>query len=293
MLNNRKAKSNRAQADYFELLVCQYICHLYSVTFSYSKNLAQLSSQVLKLRDGKERLDLQNKNLIKIASRLKKILDFEIKTKGKIIKVEWIGRNFVITQTTSDVDAYHINESKTRFSIKSISGTGTGTIKNLGMSSLEHYLNIDFEKEYEKMWEKLRKYTKEFKIPRLELKNKINKNKKLLKWANNNGKEYQIELNEKCYKSFNNLSRREKNNFLNFILDANDSDLYVIIANENGVVLYKPVENQLVVKDKVETEKNSDVGYTIFINKIPTYRVQTNATNGIGISPFCQRVFKI
>ncbi len=78
MLNNRKAKSNRAQADYFELLVCQYICHLYNVTFSYSKNLAKLSSQVLKLRDGKERLDLQNRNLMKIAPRLKEILDFEI-----------------------------------------------------------------------------------------------------------------------------------------------------------------------------------------------------------------------
>lgn len=293
MLNNRKAKSNRAQADYFELLVCQYICHLYSVTFSYSKNLAQLSSQVLKLRDGKERLNLQNQNLIKIAPRFKEILDFEIKTKGKIIKVEWIGRNFIITQTTSDVDAYHINQSKTRFSIKSVAGSGTGTIKNLGMSSLMQYLNIYFEKEYEEMWKKLREQAKEFKISRLELKNKINKNKKLLKWANDNGRRHQIELNEKCYKSFNSLPKRGKNNFLNFILDAKDPDLYVVIANENGVVLYKPIENQLVLKDTIKAEKNSDVGYTIFINRIPTYRVQTNATNGIGISPFCQRVFKV
>ena len=91
---SRKTKSNRAQADYFELLTCQYICHLYNIRFSYSKNLALLSNQILKLPDGPKRLELQNSNLLKLEPELKKILRFEVKRKGKIIDVLWIGRNF-------------------------------------------------------------------------------------------------------------------------------------------------------------------------------------------------------
>lgn len=292
--SNRKAKSNRAQADYFELLTCHYICHLYDIRFSYSKDLALLSNKVLRLPDGSERMKLQNSNFLKLEPELKKILEFETKRKGRIIEVLWIGRKLAI-KTTSDVDAEHITKKLTRFSIKSIKGDGKGTAKNLGMCSLKKYLKIDFSQEYKLMWQKLREYTQESDIPKTELKKKVNKRKKLLKWAKENGRNYQVKLNELCYKSFNNLLRKEKVEFLNFILDANDKDLYVIIVNDGGVVIYKPMEDKLGIVDKIEAKKNtnSDVGYSIFINNVPTYRIQTNNTNGIGISQFCQRVFKI
>lgn len=291
---NRKAKSNRAQADYFELLTCQYICHLYDIRFSHSKNLALLSNQVLKLPDGPKRLELQNSNLLKLEPKLRKVLKLETKRKGRIIEVLWVGRNLTI-KTTSDVDAEHITKKLTRFSIKSIKGDGTGTVKNLGMRLLKKYLKIDFSQEYKTMWEKLREYTQEFDISKAELKKKVNKRKKLLKWAQENGRNYQTKLNGLCHKSFNNLSQKEKVKFLNFILDADDKDLYVIIVNSGGVAIYKPMEDKLGIVDKIEAKKNinSDVGYSIFINNVPTYRIQTNNTNGIGISQFCQRVFKI
>lgn len=292
--SSRKTKSNRAQADYFELLVCQYICHLYNIRFSYSKNLALLSNQILKLPDGSKRLELQNSNFLKLEPELKKILKFETKRKGRIIDVLWIGRKLAI-KTTSDVDAEHITRKLTRFSIKSIKKSGTGTMKNIGMSTLEKYLKIDFSKEYKAMWQKLRKYTQEFDISKINLKKKANRNKKLLKWAQSNGKIYQKELNKLCCKAFNNLSRKQKVDFFNFILDADDKNLYVIIVNDGGVVIYKPIEDKLGIIDKIQARKNSgsDVGYTIFINNVATYRIQTNNTNGIGISPFCQRVFKV
>src|SRR3989304_920021 len=135
-MKNRKIKSNRAQADYFELLVCQYICHLYKATFSYSEDLAKLSNKILILPDGKERLKLQNDNFIKIQPKIKKILDYEISQKGKVVRVIWVGRNLLI-ETTSDVDAEHINKQRTRFSIKSIANTGTGTLKNLGARQIK------------------------------------------------------------------------------------------------------------------------------------------------------------
>ena len=240
-MKNRKVKSNRAQADYFELLVCQYICHLYKVTFSYSEDLAKLSNKILVLPDGKERLKLQNDNFIKIQPKIKEILDYEIGQKGKVVRVIWVGRNLLI-ETTSDVDAEHINKQRTRFSIKSIANTGTGTLKNLGARQIKKFLGVDFSQQYEEMWQKLRNYLNDPETPQEKLKKKVQRNQKLLKWATENGRKYQIELNELCFNAFNLLSTKKKIDFLNFITDCNDDDLYVIIVNSVDVIIYKPIE---------------------------------------------------
>jgi len=200
-MKNRKVKSNRAQSDYFELLVCQYICHLYSITFSYSKDLAELSNKVLSLPNGMARLKLQNDNFIKIQPKIKEILDFEIDQKGKVVNVIWVGRSLLI-ETTSDVDAEHISRQKTRFSIKSIANTGTGTLKNIGARQIKKYLGIDFSNNYEQMWAELRKYLSDSTSSQDQIKKKVQKNQKLLKWATENGKKYQIVLNELCINVF-------------------------------------------------------------------------------------------
>jgi len=41
-MEDRLSKSNRAQADYFELLVCKYICEEYNIEFRYNKDLEEL-----------------------------------------------------------------------------------------------------------------------------------------------------------------------------------------------------------------------------------------------------------
>ena len=293
-MKNRKVKSNRAQADYFELLVCQYICHLYKVTFSYSEDLAKLSNKILVLPDGKERLKLQNDNFIKIQPKIKEILDYEIGQKGKVVRVIWVGRNLLI-ETTSDVDAEHINKQRTRFSIKSIANTGTGTLKNLGARQIKNFLGVDFSKQYEEMWLKLRNYLNDLGAPQEKLKKKVQRNQKLLKWATENGRKYQIELNKLCFNAFNSLSTKKKIDFLNFITDCNDDNLYVIIVNSVDVIIYKPIEKKLKIIKSIEAKKDklTDVGYAIYIDGKPTYRVQTNNTNGIGISAYCQRIFWI
>jgi len=284
-MKNRKIKSNRAQADYFELLVCQYICHLYKATFSYSEDLAKLSNKILILPDGKERLKLQNDNFIKIQPKIKKILDYEISQKGKVVRVIWVGRNLLI-ETTSDVDAEHINKQRTRFSIKSIANTGMGTLKNLGARQIKNFLGIDFSRQYKEMWQKLRNYLRDHKTPQGKLKRRVQRNKKLLKWATENGRKYQVELNELCFNAFNSLSTKKKIDFLN---------LYVIIVNSVDVIIYKPVEKKLKIIKSIEAKKDklTDVGYAIYVDGKPTYRVQTNYTNGIGISAYCQRIFWI
>jgi len=299
MKKGNKEKSNRAQADYFELLVCQYICHLYKITFSYSEDLAKLSNKILDKEDGKERMRLQNNNFIKIQPGIKKILDDEISRKGKIINVVWTGRHFVIEQSTSDVDAEHSSNKKTRFSIKSIAKSGTGTLKNLGLGKLEKWFSFSFKNQTDKMWRDLQNYIRQTTgkntSKRGELKKIAQKNKKILEWAKRNGKIFQARLNSVCLEKFNSLPPKQKREFLNFITDCYDEDLYVVIVNNSGVAIYKPVDKTAKPKDRIiaKKENGSDVGYMIYINKIPTYRAQTNNTNGIGISAFCQRIFLI
>ena len=299
MKKSNKEKSNRAQADYFELLVCQYICHLYKITFSYSKDLAKLSNKILNREDGNERMKLQNDNFIKIQPEIKKILDDEINKKGKIINVIWTGRRFVVEQSTSDVDAEHTSKKKTRFSIKSIAKSGTGTLKNLGLNKLEKWLGFNFKDQTDKMWLDLQSYVSQTIgkniTKRGELKKIAQKNKKVLEWAKRNGKIFQAQLNNICLEKFNSLQPKQKREFLNFITDCHDENLYVVIVNDSGVAIYKPVDKTTKLRDKIiaKKENDSDVGYTIYINSVPTYRVQTNNTNGIGISAFCQRIFLI
>ncbi|MFA4834292.1 MAG: hypothetical protein WC619_05670, partial [Patescibacteria group bacterium] len=224
--------------------------------------------------------------------KIKEILDYEIGQKGKVIRVIWVGRNLLI-ETTSDVDAEHISKQKTRFSIKSIANTGTGTLKNLGARQIKKYLGIDFSNNYEKMWEELKKYLNNFVSSQGQIKKRVQRNKELLKWATENGKKYQVILNEMCFKNFNSLPLNKKIDFLNFITDCNDDDLYVIIVNSLDVIIYKPVEKKLKIIKSIEAKKDrmTNVGYIIFVDNKPTYRVQTNNTNGIGISAFCQRIF--
>jgi hypothetical protein len=253
----------------------------------------------LRKKDGKNRLKIQTDNFEKIAPKIKQILDREIKDKGKIIKVTWVGRQFIIEQTSSDVDAEHKNHTKTRFSVKSIEKQGTGTLKNLGLKNIQDLYHFDFSSCVLEMWKHLRgfvkKKTKKDGLTKGQIKKLVRQSAVLNSFAQANGRIYQKFLNTICLSSFNKLTNEEKRKFINFILGANDPDLYVIIANETGVIIYKPNERVVGDEEKIEArnDKESDCGYLIYVNNIPTYRVQTNNTNGIGISAFCQRIFLV
>jgi succinate dehydrogenase flavin-adding protein (antitoxin of CptAB toxin-antitoxin module) len=291
-MKDNKSKSNRAQADYFELLVGQYICSSYGVTFSYSIDLAELSNKVLKLDDGAIRLKLQNDNLIKLEPEIKKILDYEIIGKGRLLNVIWTGRNLTM-ETTSDIEAEHLENKKTKFSIKSIASGGKGTLKNLGLRKIQKYYNINFLEQNNEMWEKTKEYLTDLTLTKSTLKKRAQENEDLFKWVRTNGQLYQKMLNNDCFKAFNKLSNEKKVTFLNFITDCKDDDLYVVIANSFGASVYKPVNKQIKLIDNICAKEKTETGYSIFINNLPVYRVQTNNTNGIGISPFCQRFFLI
>lgn len=126
------------------------------------------------------------------------------------------------------------------------------------------------------------------------MKNFCNKkeNKNFLEFANGNGKNYQKKLNKIIFDKFNNSSDDKKLKFISFISDSEDEDLYVVVVNGKGVNIYKPIDKFNFNKNtKIYAGNLTDVGYEIFINEISIFRVQTNFTNGIGISAMCQRFF--
>jgi len=80
-------KSNRAQADYFELLICEYICNFCNLKFEFSSDLEYLFKKTLLVPNGKVRLELQKSNFERLKPVIKKILETEIDKNGKVVKI--------------------------------------------------------------------------------------------------------------------------------------------------------------------------------------------------------------
>lgn len=295
---HNEEKSNRSASDYFELLLTQYICSEYWLTFSYSNDLSDVMDKLLSLSNAKERIALQNNNFIKIKSKVKEIIDFEITIKWQVIQVIWTWRHLEI-KTTSDVDAKHISQRLTRFSVKSISGDWFWTLKNVWMWRFEEFYGFDPIPDYNQMWKDLREYLTAcwercWSLTNEEIKNMCNNNPLYRSWANDNSRKYQKKFNKLSCEWFNNLTNEDKKKLINYMSDSNDPDLYVIIVNESQFepLIYKPINEHRYGEDNVmEWRINSDKEFVIYVDNTPLYRVSTNCTNWLWMSPFCQRVF--
>jgi len=299
-LMNKESKSNRSWSDYFELLLTQYICSEYWLVFSYSEDMSEVMRKLLSLTNAKERIELQNNNFIKTKPKVKEIIDFEITQKGRIIQVIRTGRSLEI-KTTSDVDAKHITERLTRFSVKSISWSGTWTLKNLWMRNFIEFYWVDYTEQYQEMWSNLKTYLIQkgfdiFSSSQTDIKKICNQDFSLSCWAENNCRPYQKSLNICCSNGFNEKTLQEKKAMLQYISDSADEDLYVIIANEKNIepIIYKPIQKFWCIDaDTIESKISSDTAFIIYVDNTPMYRVETNCTNWLWISTFCQRIFLI
>lgn len=297
---HNEEKSNRSASDFFELLLTEYICSEYWLTFSYVADLSEVIAKLESLSNGQQRIFLQNNNFLKIKPKVKEIIDSEITSKWDVIKVIWTWRDLTI-KTTSDVDAKHTSEKLTRFSVKSISWDWLWTLKNVWMRGFKKLYWFDPKPDYEEMWIKLKRYLISQWInvnnkSKTDIKNICNANPKLLERANNNSRPYQRKFNELACNWFNALSNEKKKEYISYISDSNDPDLYVIIVNESQYepIIYKPINEYQRKEDNViEWRLNSDAEFLIYVDNMPLYRVSTNCTNWLWISAFCQRIFII
>lgn len=134
---------------------------------------------------------------------------------------------------------------------------------------------------------------------KLKLKNKskrfikdfCNTDKKALEFANKNAKLFQEDFTDKIFNRFNKLSIQKKIDFLNYVLDNKDKDLYVIVVSSEGVYIYQPADYSFNNNSKIMAKDKTDTGFNIYIDNKKFLNTQINCTNGLGISAWCMRVF--
>ena len=93
---------------------------------------------------------------------------------------------------------------------------------------------------------------------------------------------------------FNRLPLKDKINFLKILLGYDKKlELLTIIVSQKDILSYSNDKYDSLVTGKVNVEAKAikSKSYGIFINGNLVLRVQSSFTNGVGLSPFCQRAF--
>ncbi len=167
----------------------------------------------------------------------------------------------------------------------------------MGHNTLWKFLKVDFQAKNEQMWLELKNYlqNKNLEITEKsqnEIKKFVKKSQKDKLWATENGKKLRQELNLEFFKKFNGLDNSAKIDFLNFVTDNQDQDLFVLIVNQKSVKIYEPAKEFIFQQnDTIEAKDLTESGFKIFHNDKQILAFQTNCANGLGISAFCVRVF--
>ena len=301
-----KNKSSRAKADLFEVLIALGLRSKYRLEISDLTSVAEtLTITLEKFRDGEQRIREQKQRatlaLPKIIQELKSHPIFK---KGKgVVKVDWVGRKLRAKEPLSDVDLLFKSGNSIGISLKS-TRSGKGTQKNIGAKQLESLLGLDVTNEIEEMWKKIKQRLKERggELGKLADGNitKIRENKYKFPVIQKIGEEFgrvvQKVATQKSLELFNALSLKQKRVFLGFIFGVSETKplLNVLAEGDEIHLAWNDVFARILSTDNIkaaEGKENKGRGYYIYIEGKPIIRIQANFTNGIGLSPFCERAF--
>jgi hypothetical protein len=289
-------KSSRSKADYFEVLIAEHIARHYDLGVNFRKEIKELKINVLIFKDGNERIEEQEKKASKTAEKIIKF--FKENSVGKIKHVEWIGRLHQSEETLSDVNVNTDEDEVIGISLKSIR-IGTGTQKNLGKETVKTYLSIDIEDALDEMWKKIRQELVKNGLKDISVlgKTKVKNAKYKHPIISTLGKKFGLPIQrmavEQSVKNFNSLPLEKKQEFLRLIYGFKDMRrLLNVYARDNGIDLYwNEKYSEISNSHDLEAQRISDKAYCLKHNGAAVLRVQSSFTNGIGISPFCQRAF--
>ena len=291
-------KSSRSKADYFEVLIAASLAKHYKVKKNFEKDIKALRLSVMEFKDGDERVEEQEDKAKQTSTKLIKFLGSEdIST---INDVEWIGRLHQTEETLSDVNISLDDGEVVGISFKSTRG-GTGTQKNLGKDTVKKYLSIDIDDAIDEMWSTIRQ-----ELTKKGLKDIATGGKGTIKNAKYDhpiistiGKKYGLPVQQmavqQSVENFNSLTPAKKREFLRLIYGFKDmARLLNVYALKDKIDIYwNEKYAEIANSDDLEAEKISKKAYCLKHNGERVLRVQSSFTNGIGISPFCQRAFLI
>jgi hypothetical protein len=294
-MKNGKEKSNRAKADLFELLVAKGLANFYKTNDNFDQEIEEIKNKILKSFDGDE-------------TQIKQQLERFDKTEGvlegwlvgekilEVKKVIWVGRD---KESISDVELILSNGSIKGISIKSVCH-GTGTEKNIGLATLKKSLGIDIDDMLEEMWIKVKSSIKEKNI--IDNIDALSHEQiKDLKYEHPEiqiiGKSYGLIVQETAVRqsmeNFNKLNDESKSLFLKYIFGIEgNKKILKAIYDDNGVnIFWNDIYNNYFDGRYLQMVPCRGKSYMIAYKGKNILRVQSCFTNGVGLSPFCQRAF--
>lgn len=303
-LQDSKKKSSRFKADLFEVLLAIGLCKYYGLnTDLLEKERVSLDVELSKYLNGNKRSDEQRLRRDILLPMLILEIDKNLVPKfGKPFDIQWVGREWQVRKSISDIDIKFKSNITTGIALKS-TRTGMGTQKNLGTESLKRFLDFNLTMEIKNMWQMIRADL----VKREEILKKLSKESKTVMRKNKYrypiiqeiGKKYggsvQRKGVEKSVKCFNKLSKNRKLNFIEYILGIGESK-FLLNARVTGTTphLYWNESFNKLLRGKLAAKMEKDgKGYHITVDEEPILRIQANFTNGIGLSPFCERVFLV
>ena len=294
-------KSSRAKADFFELLICQGLINYFRLPRNYTEEIKTLRKTLSTFPDGKLRIKDQEEKAKRLLPHIGNLLKRKSKTQGQIKEILWIGRAFRANKTLADVKVIFGNNDSIGISLKSV-GVGTGTQKNIGYKSVKECLQVDLDKELKNMWLKIRttlktmggEYSKISELSQKAIKDSKYQYPKIQEFARKLAEPIQRKATRESVWHFNRLPLKDKINFLKILLGYDKKlELLTIIVSQKDILSYSNDKYDSLVTGKVKVEAKAikSKSYGIFINGNLVLRVQSSFTNGVGLSPFCQRAF--
>ncbi len=294
-------KSSRAKADFFELLICQGLINYFRLPRNYTEEIKTLRKTLSIFPDGKLRIKDQEEKAKRLLPHIGNLLKRKSKTQGQIKEILWIGRAFRANKTLADVKVIFGNNDSIGISLKSV-GVGTGTQKNIGYKSVKECLQVDLDKELKNLWLKIRttlktmggEYSKISELSQKAIKDSKYQYPKIQEFARKLAEPIQRKATRESVWHFNRLPLKDKINFLKILLGYDKKlELLTIIVSQKDILSYSNDKYDSLVTGKVKVEAKAikSKSYGIFINGNLVLRVQSSFTNGVGLSPFCQRAF--
>lgn len=301
--NINDSRSSRAKADLFELLVTINLSYYYEIN-PYAEYLQEIDRLTLKIQqqtNGKVRIAEQHQRSEILLPKLIEIINNDIAAKhGKPISIDWVGRKWQSTNGLEDL-TLKFNDFKLGISLKS-TRAGNGTQKNFGCRKLEELIGLNMDYDIEQMWRSIRHelkgYGGTYEVISDLNKSQIKRNKYKYPLVAEIGKKYGAEVQkmaaEMSTKLFNQLSNESKNRFLEEVygLDTNLPLINAIVTLNTTKIYWNHKQNKNFGKLTAETDADG-LSYKIYSDHKAILRVQCSFTNGIGLSPFCERVFMI
>lgn len=291
---HNEEKSNRSSGDYSELKTIEGLCSKYNLPFIYNKDLEGVIKKIKSLEIGEEKLSKEDKNLSLLIQGCCSIIDQHLGE--SITEIEWLGR---CKNGTEDILVKGANKHLL-FSLKSIAKTGSGTLKNLGASTLEQ-IGVDISSFTEQMKSAvIKEASVKFGALGISEKSKLSEIKDLSRThedlkilAEKISAPYIESINKEVLNKLLSLSQEKLHSFINtHILDYKEDPLWVVVANEQGLSVWNQNKDYgIKPQDVISFGDSSSKGFKIQKNEESFIRINTCCTNGKGLSSPCLRIF--